>query len=85
MSNTKPTEDAAAEIARLRAEIETLRAAGEEKMQQAARKAETLTREMGAAVCQQSELVAEKMREHPLAALLIAGVAGFVIGRLTRR
>ncbi|WP_287849538.1 hypothetical protein [Acidiphilium sp.] len=84
MSNAKPAEDAATEIARLRAEIETLRAAAGEKAQQTARRAEALVQEMGEAVCQQSELVAAKIRERPLTALLLAGLAGFVIGRLAR-
>jgi ElaB/YqjD/DUF883 family membrane-anchored ribosome-binding protein len=84
MSNAKPAEDAAAEIARLRAEIETLRAGAEEKVRQTARTAETMAREMGEAVCQQSELVAGKVRERPLTALLVAGLAGFVIGRFVR-
>lgn len=77
MSSQKPAEDAAGEIARLRAEIEALRARTEEKMAHAAREA-------GDTIHHEAELVAEKVRERPLAALLIAGVAGFVIGRLAR-
>ena len=85
MSNSKPTEDVATEIARLRAEIETLRAAAGEKAQKTAREAETMARAAGAAVCRESEMLAEKISERPLTALLIAGLAGFVIGRLVRR
>ena len=83
MSSEKPA-DAAAEIARLKGEIEALRAAATDKVEHATRRAEAVAREVESIACDSSERIVAMVRERPLAALLIAGVAGFVVGRLAR-
>jgi ElaB/YqjD/DUF883 family membrane-anchored ribosome-binding protein len=84
MSSQKSTDDAMSEIARLRAEIETLRAAAEAGGKRAAHAAAAVADELGEAVHRQSDLLAEIVRERPMSALLVAGLAGFIIGRLAR-
>lgn len=84
MSSEKPADAAAAEIARLKGEIEALRAAATDKAEHATRRAEAVAREVESIACDSSERIVAMVRERPLAALLIAGVAGFVIGRLAR-
>ncbi len=73
-----PHADLAEQIARLRAEMDAMMAETvNPAMRDAARRAETITRE-------QADALAGKVREQPLLAVLLAAGVGFLLGRVTR-
>jgi ElaB/YqjD/DUF883 family membrane-anchored ribosome-binding protein len=78
-------EDTAAQIARLREQVEALmkdRVAP--AVADAAGRAESAMHDAASAVHEQAETVAGKVREQPLLAILIAAAVGYVLGRTTR-
>ena len=79
------TESATTQIARLRAQVESLmRDRVTPALADAVGRAESAVHAASDKVREQSETVAGKVREQPLMAVLIAVVVGFVLGRATR-
>lgn len=78
--------DAQAEIAALRAKVETLM---NERvtpvLSQAAERAEATMNTVRAQVGERGEQVSERVREQPLLALALAALAGFVVAAMFRR
>ncbi len=78
-------EDATAQIARLRAQVETLmKDRVTPAVADAAGRAEFAVYAASDKVREQAETVSSKVREQPLLAILIAAAVGFVVGRTTR-
>lgn len=78
-------ESATTQIARLRAQVESLmRDRVTPALADAAGRAESAVHAASDKVREQSETVAGKVREQPLMAVLIAVAVGFVLGRVTR-
>ena len=78
-------EDATAQIARLREQVETLmKDRVTPVVAEAAGRAETAIHDAATAVRGQAEAVSGRVREQPLLAILIAVAAGYVLGRATR-
>jgi ElaB/YqjD/DUF883 family membrane-anchored ribosome-binding protein len=84
MSNAKPAEDPAAEIARLTAELETLRGRAGAALGRAGKEAGKLAEDARDLARHETEALARQVQERPLLALAIAGAVGFLIGRLAR-
>ena len=79
------TEDATAQIARLRAQVEALmKDRVTPIVVDAASRAESAVYGAADAVRGQAEVVTTKVREQPLLAILIAAGIGFVLGRASR-
>jgi ElaB/YqjD/DUF883 family membrane-anchored ribosome-binding protein len=77
--------DANEQIAQLREQVEALmNDRVSPALSNAANRAETLARSAGDMARQQAKAVSGQVREQPLFAVLIAGFAGFLIGRLFR-
>jgi ElaB/YqjD/DUF883 family membrane-anchored ribosome-binding protein len=78
-------DDATAQIARLREQVESLM---KERVTPAvadiAGRAEQAVYGAGSAARDQAEALSNRVREQPLVAVLIAAAVGFVIGRITR-
>jgi ElaB/YqjD/DUF883 family membrane-anchored ribosome-binding protein len=78
-------ENATTQIARLRAQVETLmRDRVTPVLADAAGRAESAMHAASDKVRGQAETVSGKVREQPLTAVLIAAAVGFVLGRVTR-
>jgi ElaB/YqjD/DUF883 family membrane-anchored ribosome-binding protein len=78
-------EDATTQIARLRAQVESLmRDLVTPAVADVAGRAEIALRTASDKVREQAETVSGKVREQPLLAVLIAAAVGFVLGRVTR-
>jgi ElaB/YqjD/DUF883 family membrane-anchored ribosome-binding protein len=78
-------EDATAQIARLREQVEALmKERVTPALAEAAGRAETAMYSAAGAVRDQAEAVSGRVREAPLVAILIAAGIGFVIGRALR-
>ena len=78
-------EDATAQIARLREQVETLmKDRVTPVVADAAGRAESAIHDAASAVRGQAEAVSGKVREQPLLAVLIAAAVGYVLGRATR-
>ena len=79
------TEDATTQIARLRAQVESLmRDRVTPVLADAAGRAETAMHAASDKVRDQAETVSGMVREQPLIAVLVATAVGFVLGRVTR-
>ena len=77
-------EDATTQIARLRAQVESLmRDRVTPAVADVAGRAEIALRTASDKVREQAETVSGKVREQPLLAVLIAAAVGFVLGRVT--
>ena len=78
-------DDATAQIARLREQVEALM---KERVTPAvadmASRAEQAVYGAGTAARDQAEALSSRVREQPLMAVLIAAAVGFVVGRVTR-
>jgi ElaB/YqjD/DUF883 family membrane-anchored ribosome-binding protein len=82
---TGKTEDAHAQIARLREQVETLmKDRITPAVADAAGRAESAVYGAADTVREQMENVSGRVREQPLVALVIAAVVGYVLGRATR-
>ncbi len=82
---TGKTEDATAQIARLREQVEALMKDRVTPMvADAASRAESAVYGAADAVRGQAEVVTTKVREQPLLAIVIAAGIGFVLGRASR-
>jgi ElaB/YqjD/DUF883 family membrane-anchored ribosome-binding protein len=78
-------EDAAAQIARLREQVETLmKDRVTPAVVDAAGRAESAVHDAAAAIRGQTEMVSGKVREQPLIAVVVALAVGYVLGRATR-
>jgi ElaB/YqjD/DUF883 family membrane-anchored ribosome-binding protein len=78
-------EDATAQIARLREQVEALmKDRVTPAVADAAGRAESAVYGAADAVREQAEAVSGKVREQPLLAILIAAGVGYVLGRFTR-
>ena len=78
-------DDTAAQIARLREQIETLmKERVSPTVAEAAGTAASTIHDATDAVRKEAEAVAGKVREQPLLAILIAAAVGYVLGRATR-
>jgi len=78
-------DDASAQIARLREQVETLmKDRVTPALANAAGRAESAIYSAADTVRDQAETVSGKVREQPLLAILLAAAAGYVIGRATR-
>jgi ElaB/YqjD/DUF883 family membrane-anchored ribosome-binding protein len=79
------TEDATAQIARLREQVETLmKDRVTPAVAEAAGRAESAVYGAAGKVRDQAEVVSGRVREQPLLAVLIAAAAGYVLGRVMR-
>ncbi len=77
--------DANDQIAQLREQVEALmNDRVSPAISNAAQRAETMARSAGDMAKQQATAMSGRVREQPLFAVLIAGFAGFLIGRLFR-
>jgi len=77
--------DANEQIAQLREQVEALmNERVSPAFSHAASRAETMARSASDMARQQAKVVSGQVREQPLMAVLIAGCAGFLIGRLFR-
>ena len=82
---TGKAEDAHAQIARLREQVETLmKDRITPAVADAAGRAESAVYGAADTVREQMENVSGRVREQPLVALVIAAVVGYVLGRATR-
>lgn len=82
---TMDKEDTAAQIARLREQVETLmRDRVTPVLADAAGRAESAVHDATQAIRGQTEMVSTKVREQPLLAVAIAAAIGYVLGRATR-
>ncbi len=82
---TGKTEDAHAQIARLREQVETLmKDRITPAVADAAGRAELAVYGAADTVREQMENVSGRVREQPLVALVIAAVVGYILGRATR-
>ncbi|HEX4171059.1 MAG TPA: hypothetical protein VHY82_01120 [Acetobacteraceae bacterium] len=82
---TGKTEDAHAQIARLREQVETLmKDRITPAVADAAGRAESAVYGAADTVREQMENVSGRVREQPLVALVIAAVVGYILGRATR-
>ena len=78
-------EDATAQIARLREQVEALmKERVTPALAEVAGRAETAMYGAAGAVRDQAEMVSGRVREAPLTAVLIAATIGFVLGRAMR-
>jgi len=78
-------EDATAQIARLREQVEALmKDRVTPALTDAAGRAESAVYDVAGTVHEQAEAVSGKVREQPLLAVLIAAAVGFLLGRATR-
>ena len=77
----------AEEIARLRARVEALLAGGEAAptMAEVADRAGAAGEALGRALAREAGALADAARQRPLAALALAALAGFALGRLLAR
>src|SRR6185437_3795847 len=77
--------DAKEQIARLREQVEMLmRDRVTPALSDAAGRAEAAARQAGDMAREQAEALTGRVREQPIIALLVAAVAGYLVGRLTR-
>lgn len=85
-SNVKDTtDDAKAQIAQLRKQVESLMSDRvTPALSDAAGRAETAARQGMDYTRDQAEAISERVRDQPLIALVIAAAAGYVAGRLFR-
>ncbi len=82
---TRKAEDAAAQIARLREQVEALmKDRVTPAVTEAAGRAETAMYDAAGMVRDQAEMVSTKVREQPLLAIGIAAAVGYILGRITR-
>ena len=82
---TGKMDDAASQIARLRAQVEALmKERVTPALAEAAGRAETAVYGAAGAVRDQAEAVSGRVREAPLTAVLIAAAIGFLLGRAMR-
>jgi ElaB/YqjD/DUF883 family membrane-anchored ribosome-binding protein len=82
---TADPDDTAAQIARLREQVEALmKDRVTPAVADAAESAASALHEAAGSMQQQAEAVAGKVREQPLLAVLIAAAVGYVFGRATR-
>ncbi len=82
---TRATEDAAAQIARLREQVEVLmRDRIGPAVADAAGRAESAMYGAAGAVRDQADVVSGKVRQQPLLAILVAATVGYILGRAMR-
>ena len=77
--------DAHEQIRELREQVETLmRERVTPMLSEAAGRAQDAARQVGGMAQDQTEAVQKKVQEWPLTSLLIAAVAGYIVGRVSR-
>jgi ElaB/YqjD/DUF883 family membrane-anchored ribosome-binding protein len=84
-STSSMTEDANAQLARLRDQVDTLmRERVSPALSDMADRAENAMANVSDTVRDQAEMVSGRVRERPLVAILIAAAVGWAIGRMMR-
>lgn len=79
------TDDAMAQIARLRAQVEALmRDKVAPKMHGLVEQVDASAHDASAALHDKAEVVAAQVRAQPLTAILLAATAGFILGRASK-